>query len=162
MSALFNLFYIYDPWFFHVVRMSVVAGLAAFTVLAYRYWKKTSPQNFQGFVVPMDSLAVLIGLILFSVIPLLVNGTRDFSVLVMYVKELILFVFGIGLYNLFYALPNGQQCAVRDLQIGVAVQFVLGVLALFGVSFVVDFYYPPMRCCLRVSMVPNRNIACII
>ena len=139
MSALFNLFYIYDPWFFHVVRMSVLAGLAAFTVLAYRYWKKTSPQNFQGFVVPMDSLAVLIGLILFSVIPLLVNGTRDFSVLVMYVKELILFVFGIGLYNLFYALPNGQQCAVRDLQIGVAVQFVLGVLALFGVSFVVDF-----------------------
>ena len=49
MSALFNLFYIYDPWFFHVVRMSVLAGLAAFTVLAYRYWKKNIAPKFSRF-----------------------------------------------------------------------------------------------------------------
>lgn len=136
MTALFNLFYLYDPWFFHVVRMSVVAGLVAFVVLAYRYVKKQQPQ---GIVVPMDSFAVLIGLILFSVIPLLVNGTRDFSVIIMYVKSLILFVFGVGFYNAFYATPNGQQRVVRDLQIGVLVQFVLGVFALLGASFLVDF-----------------------
>lgn len=136
MTALFNLFYLYDPWFFHVVRMSVVVGMVALAVLAYRYVKK---QHTQGIVVPMDSLAVLAGLILFSVIPLLVNGTRDLSVITMYVKGLILFVFGIGLYNAFYAVPNGQQRVVRDLQIGVVIQFVLGVLALLGVSFLVDF-----------------------
>ncbi|OOF83854.1 hypothetical protein BKG92_01600 [Rodentibacter ratti] len=136
MTALFNLFYIYDPWFFHVVRMSVVVGGIAFSVLIYRYVKK---QNIQGIVVPMDSLAVLLGLILFSVVPLLINGTRDFSVIIMYVKSLILFIFGIGFYNAFYGVPNGQQRLVRDLQIGVAVQFVFGILALFGVSFLVDF-----------------------
>ena len=76
MTALFNLFYLYDPWLFHVVRMSFVAGLAALAVLAYQYLKKQKPQ---GITVPLDSLAVIIGLIAFSVIPLLVNGTRDFS-----------------------------------------------------------------------------------
>lgn len=136
MTALFNLFYIYDPWFFHVIRMSVIVGGGAFVVLIYRYVKK---QNRQGIIVPMDSLAVLLGLILFSVIPLLINGTRDFSVIAMYVKSLILFIFGIGFYNAFYAIPSKQQRLVRDLQIGVAVQFVFGVLALLGVSFLVDF-----------------------
>ncbi|OOF62332.1 hypothetical protein [Rodentibacter pneumotropicus] len=136
MTALFNLFYIYDPWFFHVMRMSVIVGGGAFVVLIYRYVKK---QNRQGIIVPMDSLAVLLGLILFSVIPLLINGTRDFSVIAMYVKSLILFIFGIGFYNAFYAIPSRQQRLVRDLQIGVAVQFVFGVLALLGVSFLVDF-----------------------
>ncbi|OOF59027.1 hypothetical protein [Rodentibacter myodis] len=136
MTALFNLFYLYDPWFFHVVRMSVVAGLAAFSLLAYRYVKK---QQTQGIIVPIDSLAVLIGLVLFSLIPLFVNGTRDFSVIMMYVKALILFILGIGLYNAFYAKPNGQQRVVRDLQIGVMVQFVVGVSALLGVPFLVDF-----------------------
>jgi len=72
MTALFNLFYLYDPWLFHVVRMSFVAGLAALVVLAYQYFKKQKPQ---GITVPVDSLAVIIGLITFSVIPLLVNGT---------------------------------------------------------------------------------------
>ncbi|TGZ98253.1 hypothetical protein [Rodentibacter pneumotropicus] len=136
MTALFNLFYIYDPWFFHVMRMSVIVGMVAFVVLIYRYVKK---QNRQGIIVPMDSLAVLLGLILFSVIPLLINGTRDFSVIAMYVKSLILFIFGIGFYNAFYAIPSRQRRLVRDLQIGVAVQFVFGVLALLGVSFLVDF-----------------------
>ena len=76
MTALFNLFYLYDPWLFHVVRMSFVAGLAALAVLAYQYLKKQKPQ---GIIVPVDSLVVIIGLIAFSMIPLLVNGTRDFS-----------------------------------------------------------------------------------
>ena len=55
--------------------MSFVAGLAALVVLAYQYFKKQKPQ---GITVPVDSLVVIIGLIAFSVIPLLVNGTRDF------------------------------------------------------------------------------------
>ena len=51
MTALFNLFYLYDPWLFHVVRMSFVAGLAALVVLAYQYFKKQKPQ---GISVPVD------------------------------------------------------------------------------------------------------------
>jgi hypothetical protein len=74
MTALFNLFYLYDPWLFHVVRMSFVAGLAALVVLAYQYIKKQKPQ---GIILPLDSLAVLGGLIVFSVIPLLLNDTKD-------------------------------------------------------------------------------------
>jgi len=136
MTALFNLFYLYDPWLFHVVRMSFVAGLAALVVLAYQYLKNQKPQ---GITVPVDSLAVIIGLIAFSVIPLLVNGTRDFSVITMYVKELILFIFGVGLYNAFYANVNGQQNMVRDLQLGVVVQFAVGVIGLLGASFMIDF-----------------------
>ena len=136
MTALFNLFYLYDPWLFHVVRMSWIVGLVAFLFLAYRYVKK---QQAQGIVLPLDSLAVLFGLIVFSLIPLLINGTRDFSVITMYVKLLILFVFGVGIYNAFYARPNGQFAVVKDLQIGVILQFVLGLLALFGVSWIVDF-----------------------
>ena len=54
MTALFNLFYLYDPWLFHVVRMSFVAGLAALVVLAYQYFKKQKPQ---GITVPVDSLS---------------------------------------------------------------------------------------------------------
>mgnify|MGYP006912820032 FL=1 len=50
MTALFNLFYLYDPWLFHVVRMSFVAGLAALAVLAYQYLKKQKPQ---GITVPL-------------------------------------------------------------------------------------------------------------
>lgn len=53
MTALFNLFYLYDPWLFHVVRMSFVAGLAALVVLAYQYIKKQKPQ---GIILPLDSL----------------------------------------------------------------------------------------------------------
>ena len=136
MTALFNLFYLYDPWLFHVVRMSFVAGLAALVVLAYQYVKKQKPQ---GIILPLDSLAVLGGLIVFSVIPLLLNGTKDLSVIIMYVKALILFIFGVGLYNAFYANANGQQNVVRDLQIGVVVQFIVGVIGLLGASFMIDF-----------------------
>ena len=136
MTALFNLFYLYDPWLFHVVRMSFVAGLAALVVLAYQYIKKQKPQ---GIILPLDSLAVLGGLIVFSVIPLLLNGTKDLSVITMYVKELILFLLGVGLYNAFYANANGQQRVVRDLQIGVVVQFVVGIIGLLGASFMIDF-----------------------
>ncbi len=136
MTALFNLFYLYDPWFFHFLRMSFVIGLVALALLAYRVMKKQQPN---GVIVPLDSLAVLGGLILFSVIPLLINGTRDFSVIAMYVKSLILFVFGVGLYNAFYARPQGKIVLIRDLQIGIVLQFVLGLLALLGVSFMIDF-----------------------
>ena len=57
----------------------------------------------------------------------------------MYVKELILFLLGVGLYNAFYANANGQQRVVRDLQIGVVVQFAVGIIGLLGASFMIDF-----------------------
>ena len=44
-----------------------------------------------------------------------------------------------GLYNAFYANANGQQRVVRDLQIGVVVQFVVGIIGLLGASFMIDF-----------------------
>ena len=100
------------------------------------YIKKQKPQ---GIILPLDSLAVLGGLIVFSVIPLLLNGTKDLSVITMYVKELILFLLGVGLYNAFYANANGQKRVVRDLQIGVVVQFVVGIIGLLGASFMIRF-----------------------
>ena len=111
MTALFNLFYLYDPWLFHVVRMSFVAGLAALVILAYQYIKKQKPQ---GIILPLDSLAVLVGLIVFSVIPLLLNGTKDLSVITMYVKELILFLLGVGLYNALQT-DNNESCEICKL-----------------------------------------------
>lgn len=65
-------------------------ALAALVVLAYQYIKMQKPQ---GIILPLDSLAVLGGLIIFSVIPLLLNGTKDLSVITMYVKELFDFIY---------------------------------------------------------------------
>lgn len=48
MTALFNLFYLYDPWLFHVVRMSFVAGLAALVVLAYQYLKAETTRYYRA------------------------------------------------------------------------------------------------------------------
>lgn len=110
---------------------------------------------------PVDSLAVIIGLITFSVIPLLVNGTRDFSVITMYVKELILFIFGVGLYNAFYADVNGQQNVVRDLKLGVVVQFAVGVIGLLGASFMIDFLLSTNAVLPARFMVRSRSIVYI-
>lgn len=136
MSAIFNLFYLYDPWFFHFLRMSLVAGVAACAWLLYQFWKS----NYQkSLVIPVDSLLVLVGLIVFSLLPLLINGTRDFSVVIMYVKGLLLFLFGVAAYNAFYQIPLGREKLVTDLRIGVFVQFVLGLLGLFGINAAIDF-----------------------
>lgn len=136
MTALFNLFYLYDPWFFHIVRMSMVTGIVAFAYLAYRYVKSS---EWQGLQVPLDSLAVLSGLILLSLLPLALHGTRDFSVVAMYVKSLILFICGVGFYNAFYRNPNGQQRLIADIKIGIGLQFIVGIVALLGLSTMVDF-----------------------
>ena len=77
MSALFNLFYIYDPWFFHFVRMAFVAGILAFIYLSYKIYRKQ--QN--GLIIPKDSLIAILSLIAFSVLPLIINQTKDYSVI---------------------------------------------------------------------------------
>ncbi|MEG9490082.1 hypothetical protein [Mannheimia indoligenes] len=135
MSALFNLFYIYDPWFFHFLRMAFVVGLLACGYLVSQVIKGKS----NGIVIPKDSLIAIITLIGFSVIPLLINGTKEIGVLAMYVKMLILFIFGIAVYNIFYRTENGKSLFVRDLKIGIAIQWICGVAALLGVPFMVDF-----------------------
>ena len=56
----------------------------------------------------------------------------------MYVKALILFIFGVGLYNAFYANVNGQQNVVRDLQLGVVVQFAVGMIGLLFLHIIYD------------------------
>ncbi|WP_133543541.1 hypothetical protein [Mesocricetibacter intestinalis] len=136
MSALLNLFYLYDPWLFHFLRMSFVAGGIALCWLGYRLYAKKLPA---GIAVPKDSLLVLIGLILLSLVPLAVNGTTDFSVFLMYVKALLLFLFGLALYNLCYAQEGGQHRLIADLQKGIILQALVGLLALCGISFVIDF-----------------------
>ncbi|MEG9476097.1 hypothetical protein [Mannheimia indoligenes] len=135
MSALFNLFYIYDPWFFHFLRMAFVVGLLACGYLAFQVVKGKS----NGIIIPKDSLIAIFALIGFSVIPLLINGTKEIGVLAMYVKMLILFIFGIAVYNIFYRTENGKSLFVRDLKIGIGIQWICGVAALLGIPFMVDF-----------------------
>ncbi|MEG9488497.1 hypothetical protein [Mannheimia indoligenes] len=135
MSALFNLFYIYDPWFFHFLRMAFVVGLLACSYLAFQVVKGKS----NGIIIPKDSLIAIFALIGFSVIPLLINGTKEIGVLAMYVKMLILFIFGIAVYNIFYRTENGKSLFVRDLKIGIGIQWICGVAALLGIPFMVDF-----------------------
>lgn len=92
-----------------------------------------------GVSIPLDSLSVMLGLLVISVIPMLIYRTNDFSVIVMYSKLLILFGFGVIGYNLFYRHKNSQQKLIDDLKIGIAVQWAVGVVALLGVPFMVDF-----------------------
>ncbi|MDO5055573.1 MAG: hypothetical protein Q4D86_09675 [Pasteurella oralis] len=133
MSAIFNLFYIYDPWLFHFIRMAFVAGIVGLFWLGYRLYQ----QKQNGIVIPKDSLMVIMGLMLFSAIPMLIYGTKDFSVIVMYCKSLILFGFGIGLYNLFYR--ENPHLVIRDFKIGISMQAVIGFIALLSVPFMIEF-----------------------
>lgn len=136
MSALVNLFYLYDPWFFHVIRMSMVTGILICLFLMYRLHQKKLTE---GMTVPLDSIAVICALIAVSVVPLIVKGTHDYSVVLMYCKLLILFLFGVAIYNMFYRAANGKARFVGDLETGVIIQAVFGFLALCGIPFIVDF-----------------------
>ncbi|QIM63387.1 hypothetical protein A1D29_08880 [Pasteurellaceae bacterium Orientalotternb1] len=133
MSAIFNLFYIYDPWLLHFLRMAFVAGVIAVLMLGYQWYQKKLAK---GITIPVDSLLIMVGFILLSVIPALVYGTKDFSVLIMYCKSLLLFSFGIAIYNLFYL--NQPQKLINDFKIGISVQTVVGLLALAGIPFMID------------------------
>lgn len=134
MSAIFNLFYIYDPWLFHFIRMAFIAGFISIIVLAYQLVKK---QRLNGIMLPLDSVTAIVSLIILSAIPMLAYGTKDFSVVIMYCKSLLLFIGGIAVYNLFYI--NQSQKLIRDFKIGISVQSIVGLLALAGIPFMIDF-----------------------
>ncbi|WGE55309.1 hypothetical protein NYR70_01120 [Actinobacillus equuli subsp. equuli] len=134
MSALINLFYIYDPWVMHFIRMAFVAGAFSCVLLAYRWYQK----RIDGIRVPVDSVAVIFALIALSAVPLLINGTKDFSVLIMYSKTLILFGFGIVIYNLFYSRADKQNQLVNDLKWGIGTQALIGILGLTGIAIFSD------------------------
>ena len=136
MSALFNLFYLYDPWFLHFFRMGIFIGALALLFLVYQFYKK---QLTQGIFIPLDSILVVLGLIIFSIVPLIINGTKDFSVVLMYCKLLILFGFGIVIYNLFYRIKTADGKLMQDLKFGIIVQAVFGFLALCGIQMIIDF-----------------------
>lgn len=133
LSTLVSLFYLYDPWLDHWWRMAFVIGLIAILVLAYKIYTRSVTQ----INIPLDSCAVILGLISFSAIPLLIHGSADFSVVKMYIKTLILFVFAIAIYQWLYV--NNKQKIIIDLQRGVLIQFILALFALFGIEFVIDF-----------------------
>lgn len=135
MSALFNLFYIYDPWLFHFFRMAFFCGLLAIGVLIYRFWSR---KYVQRIIIPMDSFVVIISLILLSILPILINRTQEYAVIIQYTKTLILFIFGVAIYNLFYVNEQGKEKLVRDLKIGIIVQSIVGFLALAGIPFMID------------------------
>lgn len=134
MSALFNLFYLYDPWLFHFFRMAFFSGIVATLFLAYQIWKKNLPQ---GIIIPIDSLIMILSLIGLSAIPMLLHGTKDASVIIMYCKSLLLFVVGIGLYNLIYR--HQKTRFIQDVKIGIAIQAIIGLLALMGLPMMIEF-----------------------
>ncbi|KAE9537168.1 hypothetical protein ACWIVU_10230 [Ursidibacter arcticus] len=135
MSALFNLFYIYDPWLFHFFRMAFFIGIICIVILAYQYYQG---KRSIGIILPIDSLAVVFGLVVLSIIPALAHHTNDFSVTLMYIKGAVLFILGIALYNLFY-YSQQQQKVIHDLKIGIVVQAIVGFLALASIPFMIDF-----------------------
>ncbi|MGX2956816.1 hypothetical protein ACWIYZ_06965 [Ursidibacter arcticus] len=135
MSALFNLFYIYDPWLFHFFRMAFFIGVICIVILAYQYYQG---KRSIGIILPIDSLAVVFGLVGLSIIPALAHHTNDFSVTLMYIKGAVLFILGIALYNLFY-YSQQQQKVIHDLKIGIVVQAIVGFLALASIPFMIDF-----------------------
>lgn len=135
MSALISLFYLYDPWLLHFIRMGLIAGGVALLYLGYKWLKQTQSR----IAIPLDSLVACLALIVASTIPLLVNGTKELGVLSMYAKGLLIFVLGIAIYNLFYLQENGKMQLIRDLKIGIGVQAFIGFFALVGVPFMVEF-----------------------
>lgn len=135
MSALINLFYIYDPWLFHFFRMAFFCGVISLFFLAYKVYKKEI--NY-GISLPIDSFIALILLIAVSTVPMLAHGTYEVYAVGMYIKALILFTFGVGIYNLFYRRENGQGLVVRDLKIGIIIQAIVGFLALAGMPFIIE------------------------
>lgn len=138
MSALVNLFYLYDPWLFHFFRMAFFVGGISLIYLAYQVVAHKRPQ---GIFIPLQSLAVILVLILLSAIPMWGYQTQDYSVLLQYSKTLILFIFAIGIYNVFYFYKDentGKQIFIRDLKIGILIQWLVGVGALIGIGFIID------------------------
>ncbi|MCK3654744.1 hypothetical protein A4G19_02885 [Pasteurellaceae bacterium Macca] len=135
MSAIFNLFYLYDPWLFHFFRMAFFVGLIAVAGLAYQLYRKQRPQ---GIIIPIDSFGVIIALIALSILPMALHQTKEFGVIVMYCKALILFTLGVAIYNLFYYREEGKTTLIRDLKIGIIIQAVVGFIALLGVNAMID------------------------
>ncbi|MDO4625844.1 MAG: hypothetical protein Q4A81_00815 [Pasteurellaceae bacterium] len=130
MSSLLNLLYIYDPWLFHFLRMSFLVGVAVLLWIGYKLYKR----QLNNFIIPKDSIFVLIGLIILSVIPLLINGSRELSVVAMYCRLLIMFVFGIGIYNVFYSNINGKEKLISDIKNGIIIQAIIGLFALCSIQ----------------------------
>ncbi|MCT8748374.1 hypothetical protein KZ479_06120, partial [Glaesserella parasuis] len=136
MSALINLFYIYDPWLFHFFRMAFFCGGIAMLYLLYQIYRK---QRLQGITLPLDSFVAIFILIIVAVIPMLSHGTKEFYAVGMYIKGLILFTCGVAIYNLcYYQKTNAKEMMVRDLKIGIIVQAVVGFTALAGIPFMID------------------------
>lgn len=135
MSAVFNLFYLYDPWLFHFLRMAFLVGAVALLVLAYHFYQNRLSK---GLFIPIDSLVVITLFVMLSFIPALLHKTYDLSVGIMYIKGLLLFILGIAIYNVFY-FKQSKSLLIRDLNIGISVQSVVGSLALIGIPFAIDF-----------------------
>ncbi len=134
MSAWISLFYLYDPWFFHVLRMSLIIGGIALLYLGYRWFSKRQ----MSLSLPLDSLFACVALCAVSCIPLFVNGTKELGVLSMYIKALIAFGLGVVIYNAFYQQNQGKTQLIRDLKLGILLQATIGILALLGVPFIID------------------------
>lgn len=115
--------------------MAFFVGLAAVIMLLIKLYKNELQA---GISLPLDSLYAIVGLLAVSFLPMLAHGSNDFSVITMYSKLLILFMLGIVGYNLFYRQQNDQYKLVRDLKIGIGIQWLVGVIALLGIPFMID------------------------
>lgn len=130
MSTLFSFFYIYDPWFFHFLRMSFVIGAVA---AIYAFIKN------KNIILPLYSMLLIISLIVISSIFPIINNTQDYSVVIMYIKILIMFCFGGVIYNSCYNYWNEKEKYIRDLEIGIYIQAAIGAFALIGFDLAVKF-----------------------
>lgn len=136
MHTFFSFFYLYDPWLMHVYRTGFAIGVIASVWLGYKLLRKQWPK---GIVVPLDSLAIWALLLVVGAIPVFTHQSGDYTTLKMYPKGFVLFLFGILIYNLFYRETSGQLKLVNDLKIGIGIQALVGVVALAGVPWMIDF-----------------------
>lgn len=130
MSFIISLFYLYDPWLFQFLRMSVVAGLFACFLLLIKQ---------QKIYFPIYSIIMIIILIILSFIPAIVYDTADYSVVIMYIKIFIMFVLGVGVYNLYYLNNNAKHKFIDDIHKMIYIQSILSLLALMGIKPVIQF-----------------------
>lgn len=134
MSSIISLFYLYDPWFNHFFRMAFFTGMLVCVYWGYQCYHQKSTLE-----LPWRSLGAIIALIGVSAVPLLINGSKDFSVMAMYSKMLLLFMFGVAIYQCVYRHQPNKM--LRDLKVGIGIQALLGFITLFGSQMMIDFLW---------------------
>lgn len=130
MSTFITLLYLYDPWLFQMLRMSFITGIFAIILLVIKK---------QKIFIPIKSILLILVLIILSSFPPIIYNTGDFSVILMYIKTLILFILGVFIYNVYYINNDGMDKFISNIHRIIYIQSVLSLIALIGVSPMINF-----------------------